>query len=140
MMKNALQVTLKDMQISMQGESHNSASLADLAAEGMYVMLYVQYTGLITDTTRVKAVGAIDQFGDWQVSKAHPLSRTGTPGWYRSLVMVNESRVPFEYKYVLHDEADGTVLWESGVNRVLTNSASNQMIALIVRCDYFNDK
>jgi serine/threonine protein kinase len=126
LMRNPLQVTLKDMQISMQ--------------EGMYVMLYVQYTSLITDTTRVKVVGAIEQFGEWQATRAFTLTRTSVPGWYRALVMVNESRVPFEYKYVLYDEADGTTLWESGSNRVLENSASNQMIALIVKCDYFHDK
>jgi hypothetical protein len=106
----------------------------------MYVMLYVQYTSLITDTTRVKVVGAIEQFGEWQATRAFTLTRTSVPGWYRALVMVNESRVPFEYKYVLYDEADGTTLWESGSNRVLENSASNQMIALIVKCDYFHDK
>ncbi len=113
-------------------------NLANDLTEGMYVMLYVQYSALITDTTRVKAVGAIEQFGEWQASRALTLTRTHVPGWYRALVMVNESRVPFEYKYVLYDEADGTTLWESGANRVLENSASNQMIALIVKCDFFN--
>src|SRR5438105_4906972 len=104
----------------------------------MYIMFQVQCTGLITNTTRIKLVGPLDQFGNWQVQKSLPLERTKELGWYRALVMINESKLPFEYKYVLHDEADDNVLWESGSNRLFESSTSNQMIALIVVSDYFH--
>ncbi len=63
-------------------------------------------------------VGSLPQLGGWEPQHALRMNRGGTHEWCLSLSAAG-LQFPFEYKYVVVDEASGALLyWEYGDNRV----------------------
>ncbi|GAA2854526.1 alpha-amylase [Actinoplanes cyaneus] len=71
--------------------------------------------------TSVYVVGSNAALGNWDTSKAVPLSASGYPIWTSPVAV--PSGASFEYKYIKKDAA-GNVVWESGGNRSLTTGTA----------------
>ena len=63
-------------------------------------------------------LGSLPQLGEWMPERAMRMSRGGTHEWCLALSATG-LQFPFEYKYVVIDEASGDLIaWEGGENRV----------------------
>ena len=62
-------------------------------------------------------LGSLPQLGEWMPERAMRMSRGGTHEWCLTLSATG-LQFPFEYKYVVVDEATGELIcWEGGENR-----------------------
>lgn len=63
-------------------------------------------------------LGSLPQLGEWMPERAIKMTRGGTHEWCLSLNATGLN-FPFEYKYVVVNEEDGSLLlWEDGENRI----------------------
>ncbi|HEY1012502.1 MAG TPA: carbohydrate-binding module family 20 domain-containing protein [Herpetosiphonaceae bacterium] len=69
----------------------------------------------------VYVVGNVAALGGWNTGAAVPLSSAGYPSWSKTISLPANTSI--EYKYIKKDGA-GTVIWESGANRVFTTPGS----------------
>jgi hypothetical protein len=113
--------TIKDLNIKIQ--------------EGLFIIFKVQLNTVISPTTRVRLVGSFDELGNWDPVKSRVLKFEN--GYFQTSVFMSENKIPFQYKYVLHDEATGGLRWEQADNRFFTSFPTNQIIAVVVEADWF---
>ena len=59
-----------------------------------------------------------------------------TDGCFKAVVFLSDSKIPFEFKYVLVDNA-GNQKWESGENRVYRQYSAGQLVAVSTTMDFF---
>ena len=69
-------------------------------------------------------VGNNAALGNWDTSKALPLSSAAYPVWKLDLAL--PAGTAFEYKYI-RKEANGEVTWECGANRTATVPSSGKV-------------
>ena len=77
-------------------------------------------------------VGSVPQLGRWEARYALRMTRAGINEWIIS-ISAEGINTPFEYKYVILDEASGElVAWEEGNNRITPNYQAelNRIIVL----------
>lgn len=74
---------------------------------------------------RLYVVGNIAALGAWDPAKAIGLSSSGYPKWVQRVALPGGSTI--EYKFI-KKAADGSVVWESGTNRVATLPTHGDML------------
>ena len=72
----------------------------------------------------IKVVGSVPALGSWSTGSAVALSSATYPVWRSSVSLTPGTTV--QYKYI-RVNADGSVTWESGTNRVVTVPASGTL-------------
>lgn len=76
-------------------------------------------------------VGSTPQLGEWLPQRALVMMRGGLHEWCLSLDAVG-LRTPFEYKFVVMDEASGEVVaWEMGENRVFDGAVARATVHVV---------
>ena len=74
---------------------------------------------------RVYVVGNTPALGGWDTAKAISLSSAGYPRWVQRVALRGGTTI--EYKFI-KKAADGTVVWESGTNRVANLPAHGDIL------------
>jgi alpha-amylase len=122
--------------VTVDGSGYASITVGAFGAAAIHVGARVGSTGGTASVTfneaadtnygqNIYVVGSIPELASWSTASAVPLtwlSGSGTRGNWRAVVTLPASRT-VEYKYIKKDGA-GTVIWESGANRVLTTGAA----------------
>jgi 4-alpha-glucanotransferase len=72
----------------------------------------------ISQSQQLFVTGSTPGLGNWDETAALPLANPDFPTWVAE-TFVNVSDFPIEYKYLIHDTASNTVIWEKSANRYL---------------------
>jgi hypothetical protein len=91
---------------------------------------------LITNSTNVKIVGSTEELGNWEVVRG-PQLQWQKDGWWRVALFISDAKFPFQYKYLLYDEIDGSIKWEEGENRIFETSATDHILVIVYCTDFF---
>ncbi|GKT35356.1 Glycoside hydrolase, family 77 like protein, partial [Aduncisulcus paluster] len=108
--------------------------LSSTHSDGSATLEFSVYVPYIRPDDEVIVVGSIDELGSWESSAGFALSHAEYPYFSGKLNVSTDSYRKAEFKICLIG-ADGTPLWESGMNRsVLLNTGTTKTV---VRCGMF---
>jgi hypothetical protein len=102
--------------------------------EGVSIVFRVQINQVVPVTAEMRLVGSVEEMGAWDPVKGR--SMDFVDGCFKCVVFLSDSKLPFQYKFVLRDDR-GNCKWEVGDNRQFRSYPAGHLIAVSSTMDQF---